>query len=119
MRVTGFPSPADEYGVVNLSLHELLIPRPTSTFFVRVVEDLAPNVRAQDILIVDRSLPAVHGALVLVVLQGQFHLRRLLKERGELWLHSLTKSPPLKLREDDETLLWGVVAHVIHRTLVA
>jgi len=118
--VTGFPSPADEYGIVSLSLHELLIPRPTSTFFVRVVEDLAPNIRQQDVLIVDRSLTPQHGSLVLVVLQGQFCLRRYQVYEGAPWLVALTAgTKAVKLNSEDDTTLWGVVAHVIHKTLVA
>lgn len=116
MRVAGFPSPADEYGIVTLSLHELLIPRPSSTYFVRVVENLAPNIRTDDILIVDRSLAVKDGALVLVVLQGQICLRRIAKRGLQLWMVSLTGGAPIAFAENDDQLLWGVVAHVIHKT---
>ena len=116
MRVAGFPSPADEYGLVSLSLNELLVPRPTSTFFVRVAEDLAPNIRRQDILVVDRSLHARHGCLCLVVLAGQLCLRKVEQRGTELWLSSLRAGAPLRLREDDDSLLWGVVTYVIHHT---
>lgn len=117
MRVAGFPSPADEYGIVTLSLHELLIPRPTSTYFVRVVEELAANIRSGDILIVDRSLKLKDAALALVVLSGQICLRRVQYRQGQGWLCSLTGGPPVPLTEsNEEQLLWGVVAHVIHKT---
>ncbi|MFP5457886.1 MAG: LexA family protein [Bacteriovoracia bacterium] len=116
MRVAGFPSPADEYGLVSLSLNELLVPRPTSTFFVRVVEDLAPNIKRQDILVVDRSLKARSGTLALVVIAGQLCLRRIEQRGSELWLCSLRTGPALRLREDDDSLLWGVVTYVIHQT---
>lgn len=117
MRVAGFPSPADEYGLVTLSLHELLIPRPTSTYFVRVVEDLAPNVCANDILIVDRSLKIKDKFLVLVVLAGQICLRKIQIKQGRLWLCSLAQSSPIPVDENDTQLLWGVVTHVIHKTI--
>lgn len=117
MRVAGFPSPADEYGQVSLSLHELLVPRPTSTYFVRVAEDLAPNVRVGDILVVDRSLPVRPENLALVVLAGQLCLRRARSQEGKLWLCPLGAGTAVPLREDDEQLLWGVVTHVIHKTI--
>lgn len=117
MRVAGFPSPADEYGLVSLSLNELLIPRPTSTYFVRVVEDLAPNVRTNDILIVDRSLKLKDKLLVLVVLDGQICLRKIQAKQERFWLCSLSQSSPIPLNENDNQLLWGVVTHVIHKTI--
>ena len=116
MRVAGFPSPADEYGLVTLSLHELLIPRPSSTYFVRVAEDLAPNVRTSDILIVDRSLALKDGVLALVVLAGQICLRQVQSRQGQYWLSPLNGGTAMLLRENDEQTLWGVVAHVSHKT---
>ncbi|MBY0515316.1 MAG: hypothetical protein K2P81_00300 [Bacteriovoracaceae bacterium] len=116
MRVAGFPSPADEYGLVSLSLYELLIPRPSSTFFVRVAEDLAPNVRVNDILIVDRSLKVRADCLALVVLAGQLCLRKVQQRQSLTWLVPLNGGQPTVLKEDDEQLLWGVVTHVIHQT---
>lgn len=116
MRVAGFPSPADEYGLVSLSLHELLIPHPTSTFFVRVVEDLAPNIRRDDILIIDRSLTVKDECLALIVFHGQLVLRKARAQQGQLWMCPLGAGQPVLLQSDDEQLLWGVVAHVIHKT---
>lgn len=116
MRVAGFPSPADEYGLVSLSLHELLIPRPTSTYFIRVAEDLAPNVKSDDILIVDRSLKVKDQALAVVVLGGQICLRKVVARHDQWWLVPLSAGKAMPLRDDDDQLLWGVVTHVIHKT---
>ncbi len=116
MRVAGFPSPADEYGLVSLSLNELLIPRPNSTFFIRVAEDLAPNMRRGDLLIVDRSLKVKDGALALIVLAGAFCVRRVEVRFGQIWLIALGSGRPQPLSEDDETVLWGVITNVIHQT---
>lgn len=116
MRVAGFPSPADEYGLVSLSLHELLIPRPTSTYFIRVAEDLAPNVKSDDILIVDRSLKVKDEALAVVVLGGVICLRKAIARQGQLWLCPLGAGRLIALKDDDDQLLWGIVTHVIHKT---
>lgn len=116
MRVTGFPSPADEYGVVGLSLHEHLIPRPTSTYFVRVAEDLAPNVKTDDLLVVDRSVKPSNGSLALVVLQGQLCLRRFHQRGPHSWLMPLGQGAPTRLQDGDDSTLWGVVTYVIQRT---
>ena len=40
----GFPSPADEYLEDALDLNELMVARPTSTFFVRVEGDSMINI---------------------------------------------------------------------------
>ncbi len=98
-RVTGFPSPADDFLESRLDLNELLVEHPAATFFMRADEanaDLA--IEREDILIVDRSLEAVSGSLVVAVSEGELCLHRL----------SLGKS-------DVESLeVWGVVRTVIH-----
>jgi len=119
MRVTGFPSPADEYGVVGLSLHEHLVPSPNSTYFVRVAEELAPNVRVGDLLVVDRAVAASNGGLVLVVLDGQLCLRRFHRRGPHTWLMPLAAGAPKRLQDGDENTLWGSVTYVIHRAQVA
>ena len=55
---TGFPSPASDHLEKALSLEELIVRRPTSTFYVRVEGHAmnASGIYEGDILVVDRSL---------------------------------------------------------------
>lgn len=115
MRIAGFPSPADEYGLVSLSLTELLVPRPASTYFVRVAENLTPAIVQGDILVVDRSLVLKEGSLAVIVLRGQLALRRA-RRRGERWWFDSLRAPERAVTVEEDDLLWGVVSYVLHRT---
>ena len=75
----GFPSPAEDYFEQALDLHELLIDHPAATFFVRVEGDSMrdAHIYSGDILIVDRSLTAQNGKIVVALLNGSFTVKRL------------------------------------------
>ncbi|HYE58338.1 MAG TPA: S24 family peptidase, partial [Rhodothermales bacterium] len=63
----GFPSAADDYVESVLDLNELCIGNTISTFFVRVEGDSMQGVGIEDgdLLVVDRSLDAVSGDVVV------------------------------------------------------
>ncbi len=69
----GFPSPADDYVEKNLDLNELLVQKPAATFFVRAQGEsmLGADIHPNDILVVDRSLEAVPGKIVICALNGE------------------------------------------------
>ncbi len=69
----GFPSPADDYVEKNLDLNELLVQKPAATFFVRAQGEsmLGAGIHPNDILVVDRSLEAVPGKIVICALNGE------------------------------------------------
>ena len=66
----GFPSPAQGYLDEHLDLSRLCIRRPASTFLLRVEGDsmVDAGIFSGDILIVDRSLEAVAGDVVVASL---------------------------------------------------
>jgi DNA polymerase V len=68
----GFPSPADDYVTAQLDLHELLVKREASTFYVRVKGDSMRDAHIQegDILVVDRAVDPVDGKIVIAVLDA-------------------------------------------------
>ena len=76
----GFPSPADEYLEDALDLNELMVARPTSTFFVRVEGDSMINagICSGDILVVDRAAVSrlQHRDIVLAIVDGEFTVKR-------------------------------------------
>ena len=67
--LAGFPSPAEQYVEEPLDLNELLVAHPAATFFVRAAGDsmTGAGIRPGDILVVDRSLEARDGAVVIDV----------------------------------------------------
>lgn len=114
----GFPSPADDHIDSMLDLNEHLITKPAATFFVRAKGDsmIGAGIYEGDLLIVDRSLTAVSGNIILAVLNGEFTLKRLIKKGSELWLHpENSRYKPVLLSEEMEFSVWGVAIHCIHK----
>jgi DNA polymerase V len=71
-----------------------------------------------DLLIVDRSLEASSGKVVIAEVDGQLTVKRLLKLNDGFSLQSENSSyPPIELQEGNEVVVWGVVTHVIHDLL--
>lgn len=114
----GFPSPADDYVETHLDVGAYLVKNPTATFFVRVQGEsmIGASIHPGDILVVDRSLPAVHNSIIIAVINEEFTVKRLHQSGRTIKL--LPANPayqPITIGEGDEFRVWGVVAHVLHR----
>jgi DNA polymerase V len=113
----GFPSPADDYVEKNLDLNELLVQKPAATFFVRAQGDsmLGAGIHPNDILVVDRSIEAVTGKVVICALNGELTVKRLVRV-NEQWQLKAENSdyPDLVIYEELDMVIWGVVTNVIH-----
>lgn len=115
--IAGFPSPADDYIEKTLDLNEYLIKHPAATFFVRVEGDSMINagIHHGDLLIVDRSLEPIDGKIVIAAVDGELTLKQIQKKQGKLFLVAQNPDyPRIEILPDQEFLIWGVVAHVIH-----
>lgn len=100
-----------------LDLNEYLIKHPASTFLVRAIGDsmIGAGIHENDILIVDRSLLAVHGKIVIAAIDGQLTVKRLHKKNNKCFLMPENpKYPPIEIKESLETYIWGVVTQVLH-----
>src|SRR6056297_113547 len=75
----GFPSPASDYAEKTLDLNELCITKPAATYFVRAQGDsmIEAGIFHDDVLVVDRSLTARHGDIVIAELNGEMTVKRL------------------------------------------
>ncbi|WP_412768475.1 LexA family protein [Methylotuvimicrobium buryatense] len=113
----GFPSPADDYVEKSLDLNDLLIQKPAATFFVRAQGEsmLGAGIHPNDTLVVDRSLEPVPGKIVICALDGELVVKRLKCRAGQWLLGSEnTAYKDIVLREEMDTVIWGVVTSVIH-----
>lgn len=113
----GFPSPADDHLEATIDLNRQFVRHPAATFFVRVkgFSMIKAGIQDGDMLIVDRSLEAQSGSIVIAVVNGELTLKRLLIAGNEVWL--MPENPefqPLQITDGMELQVWGVVAHVIH-----
>lgn len=114
----GFPSPAEDYIEGKLDLNGHLIKNPVATFFVKVTGDsmLGAGIHSGDLLVVDRSLEASNGRVVIAVVDGELLVKRLkLLKNGQVSLVAENPDyPPLILREEMSFEIWGIVTSVIH-----
>ena len=111
----GFPSPAQDYVEQTLDLNELCIKRPAATFFVRVDGDsmIEAGIYPDDILVVDRSVLAEHGDIVIAGLHGELTVKELeLKPKVRLMPRNVSY-PPIEIPEGSELDIFGVVTSVI------
>ncbi|MGZ8184612.1 MAG: LexA family protein [Methylobacter sp.] len=113
----GFPSPADDYVEKTLDLNELLVQKPAATFFVRAQGEsmLGAGIHPNDILVVDRSIEAVPGKIVICALNGELTVKRLERENGQWQLKAENPAyPDIAIHEALELVIWGVVTNVIY-----
>lgn len=113
----GFPLPGDDHIDTELDLNEHLIKHPAATFFVRVSGHSMINagIHEDDILIVDRSIPPVHGKIVIASVDGQLTVKRLQQKEGKTFLCPENEAySPIELTDENSTSIWGVVTTVLH-----
>ena len=116
--VAGFPSPAEQYVERPLDLNELLVARPAATYFVRAEGDSmeGAGIRSGDMLVVDRSLEASDGSVVIACVDGEFTVKTLRKGRSGVRLEAANPAyKPIRFKGEMELRVFGVVTAVIHR----
>lgn len=106
----GFPSPADDYKESALSLDEHLIKHPAATYVARATGDSMEGIGIfdKDLLIIDRSLQAKNGDIVIAAVDGELTCKQIDIKRQQLLAHN-PNYPPIPLGEDQDLILEGVV----------
>ena len=108
----GFPSPGDDLIEKVLDINDLLVQNPASTFFVRVEGDsmIGAGIFSGDVLVVDRSIIAKDGSIVVAAVFGELVVKRLFARNDEYALVSENEAyKPITICDNDECFIWGVV----------
>ena len=116
----GFPSPADDYLDKTLDLNELVVAHPAATFFVRVEGDSmqGASISSGDVLVVDRSLEAADGKIILAVLNGEFTVKRIQMRSERIFLAAENPHyPAIEITEGSDFQVWGAVTYIIHQAI--
>lgn len=114
----GFPSPADDHLEGSLDLNEHLIKHPSATFFVRVSGDsmIKAGIHEDDILVVDRSIEARNGKIIIAAVEGHLTVKRLNRTKTQtLLMPENDDYAPIVVADDNDMVIWGVVTSVIHQ----
>ena len=115
----GFPSPADDFIEAHLDLNTHLIKHPAATFFVVASGDSMINagIHSGDMLVVDKSLAATHGKIIIAAIDGELTVKRLSRQGGCVQLTPENDQyPVIDITNEQDLVIWGVVTHVIHQT---
>ena len=112
---TGFGAAADDYAERGIDLNEQLIKNKPATFFLRVNSDamIGAGIHQGDVVIVDRSLEAKNGKVVIAVVDGDMLIRRLEISNGKTILHAADHFT-VSQEVAGKLNVWGVVTYIIH-----
>ena len=114
----GFPSPAEDFTELSISLDKHLIQHPAATFMAYANGNsmVRAGIHHGDILIIDRSLSARDGDVIIAVLHGEFTVKQISIIDGLLFL--VPKNPKyssVRITSEMGFEVWGVVTSSIRK----
>lgn len=108
----GFPLFVEEHSKA-IDLNEHLVEHPPSTFIIQVMGDsmIDEKIFPGDLLVVDRQAEVRTGNVVVAVIDGQFCLKKYVRQNGHAYLTTgNSEYPEFQIGSDQEVEIWGVVA---------
>lgn len=117
----GFPSPADDHVEKRLNPSEFLIDQEDATFFVTIqgYSMIDIGLMPGDKAVVDRSKIASVGDIVLAVVDGEFTIKTLSRQKNGaprlLPANASGDYPPIDIKEGMSFEVWGVVTGSFRR----
>lgn len=99
-----------------LDLNEYLIHNPETTFLIRVTGNsmLKAGINSGDILVVDRSMRATNGKIVVAAINDELLVKRLrYTDDGTYLVSENDDFAPIKINIEDKFDIWGVVSSII------
>ena len=114
----GFPSPADDFKEIRISLDKELVKNQESTFYARVSGDsmVGAGLDDGDLVVIDRALSPENGKIAVCFIDGEFTVKRIKKEKDKLYLIPENKQyKKIEIKEENELIIWGVVEYVIKK----
>lgn len=114
----GFPSPAQDCMECGIDLNKELVRHKASTFYGRIVGDSMVDVGIDegDIIVIDKSLDAQDGDLVVCCVDGEFAIKFLRVENCRLMLVAGNRAyRPIAVDGDGDFRVWGVVTYTIKK----
>lgn len=118
----GFPSPAQDYMTDSIDLNRELIRHPATTFYARASGDSMKDcgIDDGDLLVIDKALEPQDGDIVVAYIDGEFTLKTVRFDDNEkcIWLIPANKEySPIKITEENNFLIWGVLTYSIKKQL--
>lgn len=114
----GFPSPADDFKELKISLDKTLVKNKEATFYARVSGQsmVGAGLDDGDLLVVDRSLEPKHNKIAVCFIDGEFTVKRLkVTSEGVSLLPENPAYEPIQVTSENNFQIWGLVTHVIKK----
>lgn len=114
----GFPSPADDFKEVRISLDKELVKNTDSTFYARVSGDSMENAGLSDgdLIVIDRSVNPENNKIAVCYLDGEFTVKRIVRKDSKLYLKPENRNyNKIEIKGDDQLIIWGIVTYVIKK----
>ena len=114
----GFPSPCADFTEEQLDLNAYVVRNRAATFYFSVKGNSmeGAGICDSDKVAVDRSITPRSGHIVVAVVDGEYTLKRLYRRGSVIELRPENPAyAPLRLADDQELMIWGVVVAVIRK----
>jgi DNA polymerase V len=114
----GFPSPADDFKELRISIDQEVVKNEEATFYARVAGQSMQGAGLDDgdLLVIDRSKEPEDNAIAVCFIDGEFTVKRLKVEAECVYL--MPENPnysPIRVTEDNQLIIWGVVTYVVKK----
>ena len=116
----GFPSPAEDFKEIRISLDKELVKNKEATFYARVSGNSMENAGLSDgdLIVIDRSLNPENNKIAVCFIEGDFTVKRIIKKGRELYLKPENKNyKKIIIKEEDQLMIWGIVTYVIKKII--
>lgn len=112
----GFPSPANDTSHDMLTIDEYLVERPSQTVLVTVKGDsmIDAGIHSGDIVAVEKKPSANIGDIVVAIVDNEFTLKYLEREKGQFILRPANPAYPV-IRPSGALEIFGVVVGLVRK----
>ncbi|MEN6630169.1 MAG: LexA family transcriptional regulator [Sulfuricella sp.] len=112
----GFPSPANDTRHDMLTIDEYLVERPSQTVLVTVKGDsmIDAGIHSGDIVAVEKKPSANVGDIVVAIVDNEFTLKYLEREKGQFILRPANPAYPV-IRPSGSLEIFGVVVGLVRK----
>ena len=112
----GLPSPAADTGQETLTIDEYLVAQPSRTHLVKVKGNsmIDAGICDGDVVVVEKRTAANIDDIVVAVVDNEFTLKRLAREKGRMVLRPENKAYPV-IRPRGDAEIFGVVVGLFRK----
>ncbi len=114
----GFPSPAGDFDESKISIDQIVVKNQATTFYAKASGNSMVNAGIDDgdILVIDRSLEPSNFKIAVCYIDGEFTVKRIKIDQTGTYLQPENDNyKPLKITEENELIIWGIVTYVVKK----